>query len=284
MFALKKSKHKYRGIKDKKMHIRELQSVSLLAPHPNIVRYYRAWQDAGHFFIVMELCDGGTLEHLLEETHKAGKRLDVMLIKCLSCGLFRGLSEIHKQGLLHLDLKPDNLFLTEDCGRVKIGDFGLCIKSNDWDDEEGDREYLAEELLRCEASSAADIFSAGLILFQMLGGITRLPGNGEAWHNLREERVNVVDYAVREGYDLGLVSQAMIRKNPLERPTAQQLLQNCVYADVPPSPKMEPLVPPIFARWTRRGSLGGSCKHLDVMDVIDCSLNGDEDDDIMEEG
>jgi serine/threonine protein kinase len=180
----------------------------------------------------------------------------------------------------------------------QIGDFGLCIQSKDWDEEEGDREYLAEELLRCEASSAADMFAAGLITFQMLGGIIKLPGNGDDWHNLREERVTIADHCDAEGFGMAQIAQEMIRKNPKARPSANQVLATEEFCGVPQSPLMRHLPPLVSAsdapsmpnhqqvppqlKWVQRGSFVQSFKSLDVMDVINCSRE-EEDDDEMDE-
>ena len=103
--------------------------------------------------------------------------------------------------------QPDNLFLCDEVG-IKIGDFGLCIREDEWEDQEGDRRYLAPEILNSQATCKSDVFSAGLIIFQvtyrprplhsllsslapthdrsqMLKNLKDLPGNGNDWHLLR---------------------------------------------------------------------------------------------------
>ncbi|KAJ1476349.1 kinase-like domain-containing protein [Baffinella frigidus] len=192
-YALKKSRRRFRGHKDRFKYLREIQNVAQLGHHPNLVHYERAWQDDGHFFLVMELCTGGTLQKLIQGLQ--GGTLEKLIqglqgpmvledTRNYAKGLLRGLARLHAQSLLHLDLKPDNLFLMPD-GGVKIGDFGLCLPATEWDEEEGDREYLAPEILENVASPAADIFSAGLVMYQMLYGVKRLPGNGPEWTAIR---------------------------------------------------------------------------------------------------
>jgi serine/threonine protein kinase len=200
LFALKKSIHRFRGRRDRNLFIREINCVAELKPHKNIVRYdryfdhdilftfpasssiffFRAWQDAGHYFIVMELCTGGTLRGLIV---KEGF-ISLNRIRMLMHGFLSGLELLDMHNLIHLDLKPDNLFLSED-GGLKIGDFGLCHSASEWDSDEGDGAYIAPEVLNEKATSAADIFSAGLILFQMLVGIQNLPRQGSEWRRLR---------------------------------------------------------------------------------------------------
>ena len=87
-------------------------------------------------------------------------------IQILSQGLMTGLHHIHSANYLHLDLKPDNLFLSSNDG-IKIGDFGLVVENGCWEDEEGDKRYMAPELLQGSADFKSDIFSAGLIVYQV---------------------------------------------------------------------------------------------------------------------
>jgi membrane-associated tyrosine/threonine-specific cdc2-inhibitory kinase len=119
-FALKKSTRRFRGRLDRAKYLREVQNVAQLGHHPNLVHYERAWQDDGHFFIVMELCRVGTLGRLIAETHGP---IQAETARNYAKGMLRGLARLHAQELLHLDLKPDNLFLMSD-GGIKIGDFG----------------------------------------------------------------------------------------------------------------------------------------------------------------
>jgi serine/threonine protein kinase len=118
-------------------------------------------------------------------------------------------------------LKPDNIFLNNESG-IKIGDFGLCVHAEDWDEQEGDKRYLAPEVLAGHASFAADIFSVGLILYQMLIGIKDLPGDGQQWHELQDGSfvINVDD--VQRG--CANIAGTMLNPEPHLRPTAQQLI------------------------------------------------------------
>jgi len=191
--------------------------VSQLAGHPNIVKYHRAWQDNGRFWIAMDLCRGGTLKTVLQTQGL----LPLDRINGYCHGILSGLSHIHSANLLHLDLKPDNIFLDNESG-IKIGDFGLCIPANQWDEQEGDKRYLAPEVLTGQATFATDIFSVGLMLYQMLLGIRDLPGDGAEWHALRNG--NVVMNVDEERERCANIARMMLHPEPTRRPTALFLI------------------------------------------------------------
>jgi mitosis inhibitor protein kinase SWE1 len=97
----------------------------------------------------------------------------------------QGLKEIHDAGFMHLDMKPANILVTFE-GALKIGDFGLAqaITSAHGVDVEGDREYMAPEMLKGNVGGSADIFSLGLITLEAAANVV-LPDNGPTWIALR---------------------------------------------------------------------------------------------------
>ena len=98
----------------------------------------------------------------------------------------QGLKEIHDAGYMHLDMKPANILVTFE-GALKIADFGLALPLSDavTADVEGDREYMAPEMLKGRgAGTSADIFSLGLMILETAANVV-LPDNGPTWIALR---------------------------------------------------------------------------------------------------
>lgn len=92
---------------------------------------------------------------------------------------------IHNAGFIHLDLKPANVFITFD-GYLKIGDFGMAVQwpAGKGVEGEGDREYIAPEILDGQVDKPADIFALGLIVLEAACNVF-LPDNGPSWQALR---------------------------------------------------------------------------------------------------
>jgi serine/threonine-protein kinase len=142
--------------------------------HPHIVTTHAIGEAEGYHFIEMELVRGRSLQDSLEQGP-----LSVLRATSLLCQIAEGLAAAHQAGILHRDLKPDNILLTHR-GVPKIGDFGLAKRlipdprSRLRETLAGTPQFMAPELFRGErASPASDVYALGICYFLLLTG--RLP-------------------------------------------------------------------------------------------------------------
>ncbi|RUS80463.1 hypothetical protein EGW08_011779 [Elysia chlorotica] len=135
------------------------------------------------------------------------------------------LKHLHDHNLVHMDIKPDNAFISFD-GICKLGDFGLVIdltKKRDVTDAiEGDPKYLAPELLEGHFGKHADVFSLGMFILELLTDL-ELPRGGEGWHMLRSG--NMPDNFFKDrSSDIKKVIKQMLEPDYKSRPTVDQVL------------------------------------------------------------
>ncbi|KAH7148518.1 hypothetical protein EDB81DRAFT_882937 [Dactylonectria macrodidyma] len=184
VFAVKKTKHAYQGPKDRETKLREAQVLKALCHADHVVKYVDEWEHGLHLYIQTEFCEEGTLDKFLGNVGRGGRLDDFRIFKILQ-DLCLGLKEIHEAGFMHLDLKPANILVTFE-GTLKIGDFGLaqeCTSAHGVD-VEGDREYMAPEMLKGKVGQPGDVFSLGLIILETAANVV-LPDNGPTWIALR---------------------------------------------------------------------------------------------------
>ena len=155
---------------------REARVVAQLS-HPNIVTVIDRGEDEGRQFIVFELVEGRTLKELLEEEG----RLPVQRALEIALQVARGLAFAHEHGLVHRDVKPQNVILNGD-GRAKVTDFGIA-RSRDIQGVTqtgmvlGTSNYVAPEQAQGgKVDRATDVYSLGVVLFELLTGEVPFPG------------------------------------------------------------------------------------------------------------
>ncbi|RFU78442.1 wee wee-unclassified kinase [Trichoderma arundinaceum] len=184
VFAVKKSKQPYHGPKDRDAKLREARILRALSHAEHVVQYIDDWEHNFHLYIQTEFCEEGTLDKFLANVGQFGRLDDFRIYKILQ-DLCLGLKEIHDAGFMHLDMKPANILVTFE-GVIKIGDFGLAqaVSEDVRLDIEGDREYMAPEMLEGKADQSADIFSLGLMTLEAAANVM-LPDNGPTWVALR---------------------------------------------------------------------------------------------------
>ena len=116
-------------------------------------------------YIALELCDGGTLEDMLDRNLMNNPKKPLQILKQMCSAV----AYIHDKGLIHRDLKPDNIFIQEDT--IKIADFGLVTnKGKHSTNKKGTEMYMAPEVqAENNYDNKADIYSLGLVFMKLLG-------------------------------------------------------------------------------------------------------------------
>ncbi|XP_068621811.1 wee1-like protein kinase [Battus philenor] len=238
VYALKRSLRPVAGSAAERNALTEVYAHAVLGMHPHVVRYYSAWAEDDHMIIQNEYCDGGSLQQMMEEGPLPESELLLLLAHIAD-----GLAYIHSRQLVHMDVKPGNIFvcraeqtpaLDSDDGyddddapqhnsqhKYKLGDLGhvTCISSPSV--EEGDCRYLPKEVLQEDFShlTKADIFAFGLTLYEAGGG-GPLPKNGQEWHSIRNGKLPNLPKLSREFNEL---LKKMVDPDPTQRPSAARL-------------------------------------------------------------
>jgi serine/threonine protein kinase/TolB-like protein/Flp pilus assembly protein TadD len=206
---------------------REARAVAALN-HPNIVTLHSVEEADGHHFLTMELVDGDSLDQLVPD---GGLTLDRLFE--LAIPIADALAAAHEKGVIHRDLKPANVMVGRD-GRVKIVDFGLAKL---WEAEPGSEEtaletegltkegvamgtapYMSPEQLQgVEVDHRSDLFSLGILIFEMTTGRRPFKGKSSielASSILKDSPDSVTD--LREGVPrhLGRIIRHCLEKDP----------------------------------------------------------------------
>ena len=146
--------------------------------HGNIVSVYDVSSSGGVEYIVMELIDGITLKQYMERRGQMDWREALHFIT----QIMHGLSHAHSRGIIHRDIKPQNIMVLRD-GSVKVADFGIACLANTANtltqEALGSVHYISPEQARGDRTDArSDVYSAGVVLYEMLTG--RLPFEGDS--------------------------------------------------------------------------------------------------------
>jgi serine/threonine protein kinase len=169
--------------------LQEARSAANLT-HPNIVTIYDFGIDTGEIFIVMELASGLDLKTTIQSNgpYPIAEGLDLAIQIC------SGLGYAHRAGIVHCDVKPQNIIITKD-HISKITDFGIARALNSTnlhEDQEviwGSPQYMAPEMIEgFSPSPASDVYSIGAVLYEMFSG--NPPYNGENIEELLSQQQN----------------------------------------------------------------------------------------------
>ena len=172
----------------------ESQAVAMLS-HPNIVSVYDVSRGETEY-IVMELIDGITLKQYMEKRGQLNWREALHFIT----QIMKALSHAHSRGIIHRDIKPQNIMVLRD-GSVKVADFGIACLANSANtltqEALGSVHYMSPEQARGDRTDArSDIYSAGVVLYEMLTG--RLPFEGDNAVSVAIQHLSSVPLSPRE--------------------------------------------------------------------------------------
>ena len=173
----------------------ESQAVAQLS-HPNIVSVYDVSKGGDVEYIVMELIDGITLKQYMEKRGQLSWREALHFIT----QIMRALSHAHSRGIVHRDIKPQNIMVLRD-GSVKVADFGIACLENSaqtlTQEALGSVHYISPEQARGDRADArSDIYSSGVVLYEML--TSRLPFEGESAVSVAIQHLSSIPLAPRE--------------------------------------------------------------------------------------
>ncbi|QCH23522.1 protein kinase domain-containing protein [Mycobacteroides salmoniphilum] len=155
----------------------EARAVARLR-HPGLVAVFDQGMDGRHPFLVMELVDGGTLRELLRERGP----MPPHAVAAVFNPMLGGLAVAHRSGLVHRDVKPENVLISDD-GEVKLADFGLVRAVAEAGITStsvilGTAAYLSPEQVRTgSAGPRSDVYSAGILMYELLTGSTPFTGD-----------------------------------------------------------------------------------------------------------
>ena len=187
-----------------------------------------------YFFILMEYCDGLTLEKYIQQY--ANKSIERKMIYCFTSQILKSLVKIHSGGIIHRDIKPSNIFIKND--QLKIGDFGLATRYTNSSKLlkskkiEGTPLYLSPEQTNFKTyNEKVDIYACGITLYEMCSCFSTTMERYEHIMNLRNN--NIISERVIKNYPEEAELIKLMTKNDYnERPSAKEILLSELFVNL----------------------------------------------------
>lgn len=234
--------------------LREAQAAASLS-HPNVVNIFDVGREGDIHYIVLEYVQGKNLKDVVRERGFLSPRRAALIARAVA----RALEAAHERGLVHRDIKPHNILITPE-GRVKVADFGLARAASSATLTEtgkviGSVHYFSPEQARGEAvGPASDIYSLGVVLYEMVTGMRPFQGDSPiavALKHLYEEPVPPRQVNPQIPAWLEQVILRAMAKNPADRfPSATALAEALEW-------RAEAAVAPIASRAAGEAVSGG---------------------------
>ena len=214
---------------------REAQAAARLT-HPNVVQVYEYGEENAYAWIAMEYVPGKPLTAYLDE----GLRTEIRRVRDICGQLLDALAYSHGQGVVHRDIKPANLLVTAD-GQIKVTDFGIArIEASNFTqrgDMLGTPSYMSPEQYMGEATDGrSDIFSAGVILYELLTGQRPFTGDssGQIMQKiLHDMPVNPSELNPQVPPQVDFVVQKALAKDLEDRYSSAREFQVALYGAIP---------------------------------------------------
>ena len=249
--------------------IKEAKATAALS-HPNIVSIQdQGWNQGGPpaVFLVMELVDGSTLRDFLNENGSLTVEQTLQIMN----PVVSALAAAHKIGIIHRDVKPENILISKD-GRIKVADFGLARNTSMGQTMTaessvvlGSVSYLSpEQVQRGVADSRSDIYAVGIVIFEMLVG--KKPYDGEtpiqiAYRHVNDRIPNIQTLKPEVPQVVSDLLFSVTAPNPDQRPKdAEELLNQIrdIQAKIDPKRRQMSLeldLPPVQHKISKRGKV-----------------------------
>ncbi|MEA2653333.1 MAG: eukaryotic-like serine/threonine-protein kinase, partial [Chloroflexota bacterium] len=237
--ALKLLRPEYLRDPDFSSRFRQEAQAAASLSHPNVVTVYDYGEDPSGPYIVMELVDGQDLATILRRNGP----LPARQVARIGAGVARALAAAHARGLVHRDVKPGNVLIGSD-GRVKVVDFGIARAIAEAQVTLpgmtlGSVHYFSPEQARGEpATAASDIFSLGIVLYEMLTGVRPWEGDSAASVALARLTGPIPDpIAVRSSVptDLAAITRRALALDPNDRWPSASVMADALEATLAPS-------------------------------------------------
>ncbi|CAN0880703.1 Wee1-like protein kinase [Linum grandiflorum] len=223
LYAVKRSNRQLHQDALRRKALMEVQALAALGCHENIVGYYSSWFENQQLYIQTELCDFSLSIDNLQ------KRLTELEVLSILHQIAKALAFIHDRGVVHLDVKPDNIYAKN--GIYKLGDFGCASRlDKSLPIEEGDARYMPQEILNenYDHLDKVDIFSLGASIYELIRAAP-LPESGSLFLNLKEGKLPLLP-----GHSLQFQNllKAMVDPDPVRRPSSRSLVDNPIFGKV----------------------------------------------------
>jgi serine/threonine-protein kinase len=233
LVAVKMLHESFTGDPDFLQRFRQEAYAAASLQHPNIVTVHDIGQDGNRHYIVMEYVDGRTLKDLVRQYGGNGEAMPISRALDLSVQISEGIGYAHRSGLVHCDVKPQNVLVTRD-DRIKVADFGIARAiseaSQHIDDNRvwGTPQYFSPEQASGDPPTpASDVYSIGVMMFELLTGQLPFTADSQAalaLKHIQEPPPHVTDLNPAVPGQLDLIVNKVLDKEPTGRyRTAGQL-------------------------------------------------------------